>query len=275
MLSKLLKYDLSSMLKSFLLIWGAALVLAFVNHFTLGGLHFESSSFMVSSLLKVVPFLMFLAIMVSMAVLTLIFVIQRFYNGLLKDEGYLMFTLPVKPWQLITSKGISAVLVNIISGIIAIVAIMILFPWKDVGEFIREFWNGLFLNAPIPVWQIVVLILEFLFMVLVNVAKSIYQIYAAIALGHQFKKHRVGMAFVMYLLISLALSTIASSILQLIFSSGSITLDTLLDTFSRWNWSFFGSVSFGLWILILIAGVQLVAFHIIAERLLSKRLNLE
>jgi hypothetical protein len=275
MLSKLLKYDLRSMLKSFLLIWGAALILAFVNHFTLGGLHFESSSFMVSSLLKVVPFLMFLAIMVSMAVLTLIFVIQRFYNGLLKDEGYLMFTLPVKPWQLITSKGISAVLVNIISGIIAIVAIMILFPWKDVVEFIREFWNGLFLNAPIPVWQIVVLILEFLFMVLVNVAKNIYQIYAAIALGHQFKKHRVGMAFVMYLLISMALSTIASSILQLVFSSGNITLDALLDTFSKWNWSFFGSVSFGLWILILITGVQLVAFHIIAERLLSKRLNLE
>ena len=164
-------------------------------------------------------------------------------------------------------------MINIISGIVAFVAILILFPWKDVGEFIRDIWEALFLNAPIPVWQIVVLILEFLIMVIANVAKNIYQIYAAIALGHQFKKHRVGMAFVMYLLISIALSTIASSILQLVFNTGSITLEAILDSFS--NWSFFGAVSFGIWMLILIAGVQLAAFHIITERLLSKRLNLE
>lgn len=42
--------------------------------------------------------------MVALFVLTMIVIIQRFYKGLLCDEGYLMFTLPVKPWQLIATK---------------------------------------------------------------------------------------------------------------------------------------------------------------------------
>lgn len=273
MLAKLLKYDLRSMLKTFLLVWGAALVLALVNHFTIGRLGIESTSTLLAALLKIIPLLLYIAILVAMAVLTLLFVIQRFYNGLLKDEGYLMFTLPVKTWELITSKGISAVIINLISGIVAVCSIMILIPWDQIGELFRGLFEFLRDNELFSGGQMAVLFIGAVLVIITNVAKSIYQIYAAIALGHLFKKHRVGMAFVMYLLINIAISTIGSSVISAIFGSNRFTWEMLVDRFS--DWSVYGLANLGIWFLIVLAVVQLVVFHIITERILAKKLNLE
>ena len=96
MLFKLLKYDFRAMWKQFSLIWGAALVLALVNRFTLfrnaeSGLH--------SGLLMFA----FGAVIAAMLVICISFVLDRFGRGLLGSEGYLMHTLTVHPWQLVAS----------------------------------------------------------------------------------------------------------------------------------------------------------------------------
>jgi hypothetical protein len=44
-------------------------------------------------------------------------IILRFRDNLLKDEGYLMFTLPVPPWKLIASKAAAAFCCMLLSGI--------------------------------------------------------------------------------------------------------------------------------------------------------------
>ena len=271
MLGKLLKYDLRSMLKTISLFWAAALVLALVNHFTMNSLNFESSNFLIDAFLHFIPLLLYIGIMIAMGVLTLLIVIQRFYNGLLKDEGYLMFTLPVKPWQLITSKGLSAVIVSFISGLVAVLSIFVLAPWDMFDENAKEMLRTILsFDGQLQVWQTVVILISALLAILVNIAKSNYQIYAAIALGHQFKTHRVAMAFVMYMLLSVALSTLATSILQAIHIED---LDTLVVRL--FDTGVFGTVTAGIWVVFLIGAVQLVIFHVITERLLAKRLNLE
>ena len=63
-----------------------------------------------------------------MFVATLIVVIQRFYKSLLGDEGYLMFTIPVKAWQNILNKLLVSMLWTFTSTVIGFGSILILVP---------------------------------------------------------------------------------------------------------------------------------------------------
>ena len=87
MLGKLLKYDFRSMFRVFLPLWGALLAISFINRLTL------NSDRM--GLPGAVLFIAYIGIIFAVMAVTLVLVVQRFYNGLLKSEGYLMFTLPV------------------------------------------------------------------------------------------------------------------------------------------------------------------------------------
>ena len=147
MFGKLLKYDFRSMLKQFAFIWPAALVLAVINRFTLNGL---DSSSAVGETTAGITMLVYVAILVAMFAVTMIFVIQRFFKGLLGDEGYLMHTLPVRPWELIGSKLLCAVATTLLSIVVAICSILFIVPWDGVnwGEvfgglrYVLSHWNS-------------------------------------------------------------------------------------------------------------------------------------
>ena len=126
MFGKLLKYDFRSMFKQFAFIWPAALALALVNHFTVDGLDSTST---VGETTAGVSMLVYVAILMAMFIVALVFAIQRFYRGLLGDEGYLMHTLPVKPWQLIGSKLACALVVTVVNILVAILSILLIVPW--------------------------------------------------------------------------------------------------------------------------------------------------
>ena len=138
MFGKLLKYDFRSMLKQFAFIWPAALVLAVINRFTLNGL---DSSSAVGETTAGITMLVYVAILVAMFAVTMIFVIQRFFKGLLGDEGYLMHTLPVRPWELIGSKLLCAVATTLLSIVVAICSILFIVPWDGVNW--GEVFSGL------------------------------------------------------------------------------------------------------------------------------------
>ena len=133
MLSKLVKYDIKSLIRVFIPIWIAAPIVAVMLS---GALHLISVSDgplmnlfseYVGPILLGILTILFVAVIVGMMIMTLILVIRRFWNGLLKEEGYLAFTLPVEVWQLIVSKVIVAAIVNLISGLIAALSCLILF----------------------------------------------------------------------------------------------------------------------------------------------------
>ena len=91
MFGKLLKYDFRSMFKQFAFVWPAALALALVNHFTINGIESSSS---VGETTAGIAMMIYVAILMAMFIIALIFTIQRFFKGLLGDESYLMHTLP-------------------------------------------------------------------------------------------------------------------------------------------------------------------------------------
>lgn len=193
MLWKLLKYDFRSMWKTFSLVWAACLVLALVNRFTLP---FEEKTNVTigpgDGILAFITALVFFGVLFAMFVAVMIFVIQRFYKGLLGNEGYLMNTLPVPTWQLVLSKLVCAVFVSIASMVITFLAFLVLVPirWKMVFSlaFIQELWQGLVGNPGALLY-----LFEMCVMVALGLAMLILMVYLAMAVGQMFS-HRIVMS---------------------------------------------------------------------------------
>ena len=194
MLWKLLKYDFRAMWKSFALIWPAALVLALVNHFTLP---YDEGVVEANELLTMVLIIAFVSVLFAMFVAVMIFVIQRFYKGLLGDEGYLMHTLPVRPWQLVLSKLICAVVTSVVSMVVMLAACILMVPirWSQVLRiaFFRDLWEGLMANP-----DTVVYLLEFTLVCVMFLALAVTMAYLSMSIGHLFRR-RIIMSVVAFI----------------------------------------------------------------------------
>ena len=106
MLGKLFKYEMKATSRIFLPVYIAVVLFAALGRLVTGIDLFSNELSWLSGIFMGT----YVLVIVATAVLTYIVVIQRFYKNLLTDEGYLMFTLPVKPSRLILSKLFSAML---------------------------------------------------------------------------------------------------------------------------------------------------------------------
>ena len=289
MLKKLCKYEFRSIGRTLIPIYIAVIAVSIITAISIAmnvnyaNINYSSNSvqwaiemnvpYKLQQVFTFVMSLTYFAVMVALFVLTFVIILQRFYKGLLCDEGYLMFTLPVKPWQLITSKGITAFVISILSGIVSCISIFIMMigvaedRWTLLAQmFSFKNWSMFFirLNEVIPMWGIY--LFEFIILVIVSSLASLYQVYASMAIGHLAKKNRILMSVVAYIVISMILSFIggifgvfsAFTMQNLIYiNAGEAFLHALL-IFS-----------------IIISIIECVVFFVITERILSKKLNLE
>ena len=264
MFGKLLKYDFRSMWKQFAFIWPAALVLAVVNRFTLDSLDSSSS---VGETTAGVAMLVYVAILMAMFIVAVIFTIQRFYKGLLGDEGYLMHTLPVKPWQLVASKLICAVVTTAANVAVAILSMLLIIPWskEDVQEVLQAF-RYLFSHWNIQATEMTVAVLEFALCTLVSLAVGYLHLYLAMALGHLFNKNRAAMSVAAFI----ALQVIVSIL-------GNMLLPPITDLISPFVHNFQGLEGFhaAMWFGIAIELAASAVYFAGTNYILHHRLNLE
>ena len=280
MLGKLMKYDLRSCLRRFAPLWIAALALS-----VLSGLSFRyiidvpgQRSGFATFLLSLLPTVLF-GLFVAMAVLALIFVCERFYKGLLGDEGYLMFTLPASAGAHIASKGLTALILEIVSALIALLSgFLLVVAYQPAGfaEGWVEFWRMLGqieLPSAFP-W----LIVEGIFLVLISAAEQTLKIYAAIALGHLAKKHRVLWALLAYVGIGVALNTlfgigISSSLVGRML--GFCSNITIFSDSGALTSSAVGAAAAAMGSVILVELLIAALFFFLTRFILRKHLNLE
>ena len=198
MLGKLLKYDFRSMGKSFALIWPAALVLALINHFVLP---YDESGVEVNELLAIVTVIAFVSVLFAMFVAVMIFVIQRFYKGLLGDEGYLMHTLPVRPWQLVLSKLLCAVVTCLVSLAVAFFACLLMVPirWGLVLRiaFFQDLWQGIWSNPDALLY-----LAEFCILCVIALLLFTTMVYLSMSVGHLFRR-RIVMSVVTFIVLDI------------------------------------------------------------------------
>ena len=269
MLGKLLKYDFRSMWKQFAFIWPAALALALINRFTIT---LPEGSSALGGMIAGVAGLVYAAILIAMCVIAVIFVIQRFFTGLLGDEGYLMNTLPVKTWQLIVSKLLCASVATIASIFVALLSILLIAPIDGMGyldifrETARVFADLIArYHANVPL-----LMAEFVVLCLVGLLASFLQLYLAMAIGHLFGRNRIAMSVIAYVGINAVISVVTTVLGITFFSQFDELLGRLMAGMS--DWQIWHTMMAGL---ILFTAVQAVVFFIVTERILHRHLNLE
>ena len=189
MLFKLLKYDFRAMWKQFSLIWGAALALALANRFSIFWDVDDHAIGLSDTTTSGITVFAFMSVITAMFVIAVIFVVNRFSKGLLGGEGYLMFTLPVRPWQLVASKLICGTVTWIGCGVVALLSPFIMAPvnWLELMKF--PFWSDI-LRGIMKHPGTLALMAEFCLVILAFIVLFISVMYLAMAIGHLFSRHR-------------------------------------------------------------------------------------
>ena len=284
MLGKLMKYDLRSGIRTFSLIWIGLALLGAINgltiRFVLAG---DTQSGLVSFVFGVLPMILLVALYVAMGIFVLVFIIDRFYKGLLGNEGYLMFTLPVTSTAHIASKALTSMIFSVASAIVALLSGVLLMAvltppnFSDVAQAFQEAGRYLRVN-PLPAgtgW----LIVEFAVYMLIGAAVTILQIYTAISIGHLAKKNRGWFALLAYVGISIAFSIIMNGCMSLFlqtdaFPNVPLNWEFYLDD-AGWHVQGVGMMASALGIYIGLALLEGTGFFFATRAILSKRLNLE
>lgn len=256
MLMKLLKHDFRSNLKIFGFIWPAIIVFCLMERLMLS-IEIDNTLFDGISFIGVG--VLFLALIVA-NVFAFILSIIRFYSGLLGREGYLMFTLPVKPWQLLLSKLIVALTTMLVTLVLSVGGAYFVFSGY---ETFTQIFDYLFssLDSSTRLTMILLCIMPFFSMCL-----SLLQVYLCGSLGQLFRKNRILWCVLIYFGINIAMEIISSVItFGIIFLSGFDSMSFLMN---------FDLNVYYVFSIILSLTLATVYFFV-SERILRKRLNLE
>lgn len=274
MLRKLIKYEWRSVARQLIPLYLGVLGLALVNHFIYQPLSVNHNT--AADALGGVPAfaigMAYFAVCVAMVVITCILIIQRFYKGLLSEEGYLMFTLPAKTWQLIAAKGLVASILTVIGAIVGVLSMFILaFRLSDWSTILKGFFTLPWIDwfKTYPLWPLYVV--EGVVLALVCIWGAIGHVYAAIAIGHLFKKHRIAWAIGAYIGIDFVQSVLLMTSANIF---GRIGLGDLLNAIAG-NLKNYGLVHFALILEIAFFLVGAAIFFALTNWILSRKLNLE
>ncbi|HKL79034.1 MAG TPA: hypothetical protein VJ888_01215 [Mobilitalea sp.] len=213
MLNKLLKHELKATSNYLIPMYLVLLLLSILDRIVLTLDIFPGTLAIIPGLITVA----YVLSIIAMVVITFVLMVLRFYKNLLSDEGYLMFTLPVKTKHLVSSKLLVSILWTILSIIAVIVSLLIVFA---TPERMHEFWQELSL-----VWEelrlqfgsnTLLLTIEFAILMLVGISNTFLLIYLSIAVGHIFNSHKVLASFLSYIGISTLVQMTTTLILMTI-----------------------------------------------------------
>lgn len=263
MLGKLLKHEIKATGRIFLPLFIALLMFAAITRFISVFSPEQSTPAFISMVI-------YIMIMVGMFVMTFIMMIQRFYKNLLSDEGYLMLTLPVKPWKHIVSKLLVSMFWILTSGGVAFISILIIALKKgDITRIIEESAALIQLVYKDLGASLYLYSIEIIISILISLASAILIIYASIAIGHLFSQHKMLASFGAFIF----LNTISQTLLVLLGSGIAKFPNMHVSSFD-----FLGMQSIVKCVIaygIVFTGLLCAAFFAITNYILSKRLNLE
>lgn len=276
MTGKLMKYELRCVVRQIGIIWAVLPVIALAASFagwicsrSQAAQIVENSGFL-SFVFNNLPFLIYVGMFGVLIGMTLFIAVMRFYRGLLKEEGYLMHTLPVKPWQLILSKGAvsgAMILISIIVGALSIVLLNIVGNLSYVADVFKAFGEGLH-RYPIA-WLYG---FECLAIAVLGILAEVFKIYAAFSIGQLSTKHRIILSVGAYVGIGIAFMMLATKVIDWVVNPILVVSDKALDIMAENGSSL---IQYGVIGVLIYFAVQIVIYYFVSERILSKRLNLE
>ena len=204
MLGKLIKYEFKATARILTPLYIALLAFALINKLFMGGNNNIDSEFL-GGIPMLISIFAYGCTMAAVFIITFFVIVQRFYKNLLGDEGYLMNTLPVKAWMNISSKLIVSIIWSMVSGIVAILSILIMAyspgMFSDISSRIAEFIT--YLPEGYYGFTIELIIYGFISMI-----SSTLMIYLSISIGHLFNKRRILASFGAFIVLNMITSGI-------------------------------------------------------------------
>lgn len=224
MLGKLLRHEFYATGKNLLPIYGITIILSLLNRIITNVDIFNGPMGIISGLMLAA----YVISIIATFIVTFIIIILRFYKNLMTDEGYLMFTLPVKPLQLINSKLITSIIWIIVSVITVFLSLLVLLANPQRIEIFKEFFEGIFYVFKGSFGdQYILFTVELLLMIFISLIQQILLIYLSIAVGHLFNGHKVLGSFVAYIVINSAIQILITIIMVIWSYLGGTTFEEL------------------------------------------------
>lgn len=260
MLGKLIKQEFKAVSPLLIMLHAALFVMTFFEHFLIALNIFDTLP-KLGNIFTV----FYVIALIAVSIITFLFFIYRFYRNLFSDEGYLMHTLPVKPYQLILSKLITAVVWCIIDGLIVIGSILLLvlssrqYDITFVLNYLQAFIAETSLSAGVLFFHIIAF-------GLLQIIYNLVRFYSALTIGHTFSKHKLLGSFGAYIVIYIIIESITTLVLYLsgIFAtdySDTAHLKYFVD--STTVISYLITIGFA------------ILLYLISNYILNRRLNLE
>lgn len=211
MLRKLVKHEFKATRRIFLPLYLVGIILAVLER---GMIALMNSSFLQSkmpvfltsifSIFATLLTIVFVVFLIGLLLLSVFYSVYRFYKNLMTDEGYLMFTLPVKPSQHTNAKLMTSMVWTLGSMLVVClsIAILILSP-----TLYNEFLKPLFLEIPQIFDEIGSQLIFFIILVvasiLVMIAYQILTFYFSVSLGQMMlPKHKIGGGIIAYFIVN-------------------------------------------------------------------------
>lgn len=231
MLGKLIKHEFRATGRIILPMLGAVLVLSPFAGLVIAGFDKESFEGVFKFLGGIFVGLFFMAV-AAICITSFIIMIRRFYSNLLRDEGYLMFTLPVSTHALVWSKLIVSfvwfVVTAAASAIFMVIVAMVSYAVPDLSS-VRLFVNDIV--TLVGGWNIVLYTIEGVICLFLVSCSVCLHFYGAMALGHSFSSHRMLLSICFYVALEIAVTWLFFLAMQLFRYN---LLDSLSNMLNTW-----------------------------------------
>lgn len=257
MLGKLLKYELRPGARLLLPLYAIVIAMAGLTNLSFRLVSENSAFHFVTGIIT----FGYVMLIFATFVITLVFLVQRFYKSLLGDEGYLMFTLPVGVDAHIAVKLLSSIIWTLLGAAAALLsfaalAIDQLYRLPDlIAEIVAELAR---VGITLPVVRIG-------FTAFFSLISFTLMIYAAIAIGHLFRGHKLLGSFLAYFCLNIVMQTVTSVLyaipLAMRLSDGSMPVNSAISQVM--NLALIPSIAFS------------VVYYIVIRVILKHRLNLD
>lgn len=265
MLGKLIKNEFKATARTFGLMYLIVLIAAVALKVFMEiqkAFHLENS---IIDILGVLTVTVFVLGIIGIIFGTFILILKRFYDSMLKSEGYLSFTLPVTVGQHIASKSIVSYIWILLSGVFIFAMIMLLFL-GDTSVFVslgQELKEMIELVNQHHLWKYVI---EVIAVLAVSAYSYIAIGYACFSVGQAWSRSKVAGAFATYIVFSI--------ITQIVSTIGMLVLFGGLDTVNQIN---MGDAFFEpLMIFVIVQEIVFaVIYTVLTYVMLSRKLNLE
>lgn len=278
MLVRLFKYELKATSKVLVPIYIAFIAITIISRVSID-LQVDEGSLW--SFINGMGLFVFIISAITMFVATAIVIIWRFYRNTSSDEGYLLFTLPVKVDYIIISEFLCALIWGFLMSVFAVLGIFLMIFNRNVDDNIINF--SYFGNILSSLTADGIKAIFYLFLdILISTFQEIMSIYCAISLASLFNKHRLIFSATFYiglLIVVNAFAILIMNIVEKIFPSGVYNAYSedisFSDIVTSWNTDVApiinSVVSIVDWVFLL---VVISIEYIIIRKILSKNLNI-